>query len=74
MMVLISPRIRDMHPNAPTAGQQVVVCQGTYLTSDEPRLAEALRAKERQRPHLSLVPVLFEGTVWQIEEEYVESV
>lgn len=63
MLVLISPRIREKYPEAPTAGQRVVVCQGTYPTSDEPQLAEALRQKERERPHTSLVPVLFEETV-----------
>lgn len=71
-IVFVSPRLREIHPDAPASGQQVIVCEGTYYTSDQPEVAFALRQKEKACPHISLVPVVFAGNVWLIEEEYIE--
>ena len=72
VLVHISKRILEIHPGSPVAGRDLPACSGEYRTSDDPSMAAVMDAEEATRPHLSLVPVFFDGQVWYIEEEYVE--
>jgi len=71
MMVWIDPRIIFLHPLCPGIGRYVSVTVGTYLRSDLPDIQRWIEQEERADPHEKHVPVIIDGHIWLIEEDYV---
>jgi hypothetical protein len=70
--VRVHESICQLHPLSPAAGRVVRTGWATYASSDDPQLQQMIDEQERMRPYWTYVPVMVDGRIWRIEEEYVE--